>query len=365
LLLLRLFRLAVAQMATLGTHMATLFHSWSRKLVHMPDWVDRKRVVESLKSALTVGFGWLGITKTEDCHSVYERYAWLFERHFKSPCIFVARRGSHLRFSSWFVGAVYCLITDIDAVLRACWSQTNQLAIIREFSAFSLPLLLPLILIYRHKLVFNINHNLNSRAQGWIINTLSGVCRFCFIGAGQKLKSQFPKIEVIPFEPTSEELAAATERLKWEAVAFVGSRPEQLVEDLEAKLGVLQQAAAQASLPLHVIGKNGFGRSTLATTGFVDSLQEAAQGRLVVFLYNPDAYRLRHSGVLWDLVTSAGSMLLPKTDTIESTASARSDVCAWFDGDNLGAMVEAFKAIAALHMLRCEASNSLRENHPT
>jgi len=251
-----------------------------------------------------------------DPHQIYDNVAHLFFGKYGCKTILVKRRFFPIPNRPYWLNAIIVTINDSINIINSA-RYSNRVSVLREFSAIAIVMCFPIAFYARKNVVYNINHNLNSQHQLFLIRLLARFFRFSFIGGGQDVLDLCDKIEIIPFKP--KRLAIPYIDPIDQIVVFVGSRPEQRLPGLEMACSEIRRFAEKNKLKCLIVGKNAPNTHQDISADFVDNLTHVVKNSCAVLLYNPKFYSVRHSGVLWEMIENAPAIVSVSTSTISAT----------------------------------------------
>ena len=251
-----------------------------------------------------------------DPHQIYDNVVHLFFEQYGRQTRIVKRHFFPINQLPYWLNAIIVTINDSINIIN-CVRHRDKVCVLREFSAVAIVICLPIALYARKNLVYNINHNLNSQHQLFLIRLLARFVRFSFIGGGQSVIDLCDKIEIIPFKPKC--LAIPSMKLIDQIVVFVGSRPEQLMPGLEMVCSEIRGFADKNRLNFLIVGRNAPIKHQDLSVAFIDNLTSVVRKSCAVFLYNPKFYNVRHSGILWEIIENAPAIISVSTNTINAT----------------------------------------------
>jgi hypothetical protein len=254
-----------------------------------------------------------------DPHNVYEKVAYLFYESYGAETTIVKRSFFPSSIFPYWLNAVLVTLNDSVNIIKSVF-RTKRLSLFREFSTASIIVCLPFAFAARKRLVYNINHNLNSRHQRFLIKLLSPYLRFSFLGGGQSVKDISGDIEIIPFKSKRAAIIEASPIAR--IAVFVGSRAEQLMPSLGAACADIRRFADKMGLGLVFVGQNVPADNLDLSVTFVNDLKSTVENSCAILLYNPHFYNVRHSGILWEIIEYAPAIVSVSSDTIKSTLSA-------------------------------------------
>ncbi len=220
------------------------------------------------------------------------------------------------------------LLVDVFYVLFFIYRNSNKDYIfIREFNtipfAFSSLFLFPI----RKKILLNVNHNFqratSSELHKICISLLDklGFVFFCFEGGSLPFKLKNHVVE-IPFLIDcglgNEKLFVPVDK-KALTIGVVGSiRPEKKIEELLQKLDLIKQKFPQIVLLLgsddtklnYEYERKGW--TVLDTKLYDNYIRAINDSDVLVFNYDANAYRYRHSGVITDAIINNKIVIVPE-----------------------------------------------------
>lgn len=216
------------------------------------------------------------------------------------------------------------MLLDVFYITYFCYKNSNKSFIfMREFNTISFLINSVLLFPIRKKILINVNHNFqracSSKLHAFIIKFLDfmGFIFFCFEDSSLCFKLKHHIIE-IPFlvenNLTKNEINA-----KAITIGVVGSvRPEKNIEELLIKLDdikchfpeVVFLLGSDDSKLNHEYELKGW---TVLDTKSYDNYIRAIDGSdILVFNYDANAYRYRHSGVITDAIINNKMVIVPE-----------------------------------------------------
>lgn len=187
-----------------------------------------------------------------------------------------------------------CLVMmgDMSAFSRALLCREKTVFISEASAVFSLIVLFPLNIIFRKKIVVNINHNFNNKIDRLIIAQRFKGLSFAFIEPTPQMLEIYPHL--IPVRVSATHASKIMPIIK--IFVFLGSRAEQwdsiapqMVADLNKLIGN----------KVELVFSGGPTGSRLGNQDYEDIFKP---GSGIVLLYNQDSYEFRHSGIVLEAI---------------------------------------------------------------
>jgi hypothetical protein len=201
--------------------------------------------------------------------------------------------------------------------------------IVREFSTWALLLLLPTALRNRHRIGFNINHNLASGASRWVIATLALRLPIFYLSGTGKATPCLPRavrvLDVSAAYKLEPELAAGRT-----CVVMLSRRSDQyelLTRD------ELRETVCLAAPQARWIGLDPQ-EEALSHGKYAELIASAG---CVILAYHQGLDTCRHSGVIWDALLAGTIILIPETEAFLDQA-----------GPAVGATVQTYRTAREL-----------------
>lgn len=267
-----------------------------------------------------------------DPHAIYKEYFSVFQSKFGENCAFTKRQSWALSTRTGLMSKLLVILADGLILIGLIFVRKSHTRIVREFSAKSLLIYFFLLPFLPKNIAFNINHNLNSSLEVRIIDLLSKRLSFCFIGAGPKLRKNFPNFVFLDLPKVGFfDFSSRPKKL----VVFVGAREEQEFKGLTSLAPRIRSLASKLDLELVYVGNNsGKIPGVAQKLSFAPDLNALVSDALVLFLYNPRFYERRHSGVFWKLLEVAPILVAPESDAIIGNSVCREFRISLFDSED-------------------------------
>lgn len=254
----------------------------------------------------------------EDPHRKYVTYL-RFAEHVCGQRYKIARRPTWFMKSEFkVVNYLIVLFGEILMCLSMPFRVSQDKIFVREFSSVVWLVFLPLALPFRKRFVLNINANLNNRVEKNIIkHVISRYLTVVFLCPTDEILLEYKCI--VPIRPiwgASVDGVSASQVL-----LFVGVRNEQWRIDVMNYIEKARAVFENCGVPLYVVGKvKGESRLDYLALDSDVTFIEHAKNSICVFLYDDNAYRVRHSGLLWDLLLNGAFVCYPRSPMFISQA---------------------------------------------
>jgi hypothetical protein len=185
----------------------------------------------------------------------------------------------------------------------------------------------------REKIVINLNHNLASKFQSFIIkNILSKKIDFTFIEPSKSFLMKFSFI--IPLYITSKHPRRNNQDIAF--YIFTGSRLEHQIENLNEYIKKFDDINLFQKASTIITGK-GFGY--LDDQDFIEIFNSTHQN-VIIILYSEKYFKYRHSGIVLEAIASGTHILLQESELSKHYVSRNFNVETFKNPTELSNLIE-------------------------
>lgn len=206
---------------------------------------------------------------------------------------------------SRLVGFLLVLTGDVPVVM-SCLRNAGRAMVILEFSSWTAAAFLAPISYFADlsRVALNINHNLNSRMERWLMRrVLSRRFKLVFIEPAPELVRALPFVQPLPLE-----VRHGLPRPVRTVYCFLGNRREQWLPDADAYVAQLGTRMDMEGCSFKMVGGP---RGTRISAEEMASIFRKDSGAAVVLLYDLAAYSWRHSGIALEAIVLGIPLFMP------------------------------------------------------